>query len=137
MKITAIGHGRKKYTHAILDCEFKKPGRSYTQISDVKKHTGDMIFYWYKGCVDMRGNYQFSAELSRAEIVRLFVSSMSDVPLAKVVRLLGGTLPNFHQLRDTTDLMIEMLCLMQALGLPTRPEADRGPSKGRSRRRSS
>ena len=37
----------------------------------------------------MHGDYQFSAELSREEIVRLFVSSMSDVPLEEAVRLLA------------------------------------------------
>jgi hypothetical protein len=37
----------------------------------------------------MHGSYRFSAELSREEIVCLFVSSMSDVPLEKVVRLLA------------------------------------------------
>jgi hypothetical protein len=37
----------------------------------------------------MRGNFLLSAELSREEIVRLFASSMSDVPLEEVVRLLA------------------------------------------------
>jgi hypothetical protein len=132
MKITAIGDRRKMHTHAILDFQLKELMHHL-----FVKDTGDVTFFWYKSELGMHGDYQFSAELSREEIVRLFVSSMSDVPLEKVVRLLGATLPNFHQLRDTTDLMIEMLCLMRALGLPTQPAADHGPSRGRSRRRSS
>ncbi|MGH6901104.1 MAG: hypothetical protein ACREIR_00030 [Geminicoccaceae bacterium] len=115
MKITAIGVDRRVYTHKILDRELKKSQRPNKQTWDANKDTGDVTFSWCKWSLDMRGNYQFSAQLSREEIVRLFVSSMSYVPLEKVVRLLGATLPNFHQLRDTTDLMIEMLCLMQAL----------------------
>jgi hypothetical protein len=49
-----------------------------------------MTFSWYKWLLDMRGNYKFSAELSREEIVRLCVSSMSYVPLEEVVRFSCG-----------------------------------------------
>lgn len=132
MKITAIGDRRKMHTHAILDCKLKELMHPL-----FVKDTGDVTFFWYKWKLRMHGDYQFKVELSREEIVWLFVLSMSDVPLEKVVRLLGATLPNFHQLHDTTDLMIEMLCLMQALRSPTQLEADHGPSRDRSRRRSS
>ena len=101
MKITAIGKSRKVHTHAILDCELKKSGQWDELTWYVDKHTGDITFFWEKGSLSMSGNYQFraelsrkeivrlvSAELSREEIMRLFVSSMSDVPFEEVVRLL-------------------------------------------------
>ena len=91
MKITAIGVDRKVYNHTILDRELKKTKNSSVdkQTWDVNQDTGSVTFSWYKWSLDTRGNYEFSAELSREEIVRLFVSSMSDVPLKDVVRLLA------------------------------------------------
>jgi hypothetical protein len=101
MKITAIGRSRQVHTHTILDRELKQSRRWDKQTWDIDKHTGNITFSWIKWSLNMSGDYQFnaelsreeivrlvSAELSREEIVRLFVSSMSDVPFEEVVRVL-------------------------------------------------
>jgi hypothetical protein len=90
MKITAIGLRRRWYRHEIMDRELKKAHRfANKQAWSVSKDTGNVTFSWDRYCLDMRGDYKFSAELSREEVARLFVSSMSDVPLDEVVRLLA------------------------------------------------
>jgi hypothetical protein len=91
MKISAIGESRKVYTHTIFDRELKQtrwpmPNK---QNWHVNKDTEAITFSWDKWSLDMHGSYQFSAQISREEIVRLFVSSMSNVPLEEVVQLLA------------------------------------------------
>jgi hypothetical protein len=96
MKITAIGLRRQQYRHEIIDRELKNARRFANKQSwSVNRDTGNVTFSWLKWSMSMHGDYQFSAELSREEIVRLFVSAMSDVPLKEVVRLLAesGTKP--------------------------------------------
>ena len=89
MKITATGLMHKRRPRTILDREIKKSRQSNKQTWDVNRDTGDITFFWYELSLDIRGNVLFRAELSREEIVRLFVSSMSDVPLEEAVRLLA------------------------------------------------
>ena len=53
----------------------------------INADTGSVTVHWLQH-VQLSGHYQFRLVLSREDIARLFMASMSDLPVEKAVQLL-------------------------------------------------
>lgn len=96
MEITARGRTRSRslWNHevGVVDLKERKISRTPEGWEDlhVNKDVGSVTVRWDQD-IQMSGRYSFRMTLLREDIARLFVASMSDVPMEKVVQLLSGS----------------------------------------------